>query len=116
MEVELNAKSAAPPVAFPRWMSQVRVDILTRGSAQIQFALFFGKFGQLFFDPTRWWWLEITPFLMYLAKLGRKWVTTQETLKKLILDKWKNEIPPSTSLRWNIIWHKHKAQKEAALL
>ena len=26
-------------------------------------------------------------------------------------DTWRNEISPSTSFRWNIIWHKHKAQK-----
>ena len=30
--------------------------------------------------------------------------------------KWMNEIPPSTSPKWNIIRHKAKAQKEAALL
>lgn len=97
--VELNARNAAPPVAFSRWMSRVRVDRLTRGSAQIQFTLLFGKFDQLFFDPTPWWWFENAPFLTYSAKLARKWVTTQETLKKSIPDKWQNEIPPSTSLR-----------------
>jgi hypothetical protein len=37
-------------------------------------------------------------------------------LKKSIPQKWKNEIPPSTSPKWNIIWHKAKAQKEAAFL
>jgi hypothetical protein len=38
--------------------------------------------GQLFFDLARWWWLEITPFLAYLARLRRKRITIQETLKK----------------------------------
>ena len=37
-------------------------------------------------------------------------------IRKSILDKWQNEIPPSTSLRWNVIWHKHKAQKETTIL
>ena len=27
-----------------------------------------------------------------------------------------NEIPPLASPKWNIIWHKNKAQKEAAFL
>ena len=65
---------------------------------------------------TCWWWYEVTPFLAYLAKFGRKWTTTQETLKKSILDKCWNEIPPSTSPSWNTIWHKHKAHKEATFL
>ena len=37
-------------------------------------------------------------------------------LSKSILDKWRNEIPPSTSPSWNIIWHNHKAQKGATFL
>jgi hypothetical protein len=32
-------------------------------------------------------------------------------LKKSISHKWRNEIPPSTSPRWNTIWHKAKARK-----
>lgn len=67
---------------------------------------------QLFFDSERWWWPNITLFLAYSTKLGRKWITTQETIKKLLIEKWRNEIPPSTSFCWNIIWHKHEAQKE----
>ena len=34
---------------------------------------------------------------------------TQVALKKSILDKWNNEIPPSISSSWNLIWHKHMA-------
>ena len=70
--------------------------------------------NQFFFDPTRWWWPKVTPFLAYSSKLGKTWITSQVTLRKLIPDKWRNEISPSTSLKWNVIWHKHKAQKEAA--
>ena len=42
--------------------------------------------------------------------------TIQKALKKLIPEKWHNEIPPSTSPSWNIIWHEHKAQKEVTFL
>jgi hypothetical protein len=50
------------------------------------------------------------------GKLGRQWITTQEALKTLIPDKWRNESPPSTSPSLNIIWHKHKAQKKMVFL
>ena len=106
---------------FHLWLSRglmmrVRVDSLTRGSNKTKSNLFYGKLDQLFFDPARWWWPEVTPFFAYSAKEGRKWITKQTTLKKLVPHKRRNEIPPSTSLEWNIIWHKAKAQKEAAFL
>ena len=46
--------------------------------------------------------------------MGKKWITTQDSFKKSILDKWWNENFPFISPRWNIIWHKHKAHKEMA--
>jgi hypothetical protein len=52
-------------------------------------------------------------FLTYSAKKGRKWITKQVVLRRLIPHKWRNGIPPSTSPKWNIIRHKAKAQKEA---
>ena len=67
-----------------------------------------------FLDPACWWWPEATPFLAYSAKLGRKWITKQVALKKSIPHKWQCEISPSMLLKWNIIWHKAKAQKEVA--
>ena len=79
---------------FNGWMMSVRVDSLTRGSNKTQFNLFFGKLDQLFFDPARWWWPEVTPFFAYSAKEGRKWITKQMALKKSIPHKWRNEIPP----------------------
>jgi hypothetical protein len=115
-EIKPNTKNAPPPTAFSGWMIRVRIDRLTRGSSKTQFNLFFGKLDQLFFDPARWWWPEVTPFFAYSAKEGRKWITKQIGLKKSISHKWRNEIPPSTSPRWNTIWHKAKAQKEAAFL
>ena len=56
----------------------------------------FEKWDQFFFDLAQWWWLEVTPFLAYLAKLGQKWITTQKTLKKSIHHKRRNKIlfPP----------------------
>ena len=60
-------------------------------------ALFFGKLGHLFFNPACWWWPEVTPFFVYSAKEGRKWITKQIALKKSISHKWHNEISPSTS-------------------
>ena len=27
-----------------------------------------------FFDPSRWWWPEVTPFFAYSAKEERKWI------------------------------------------
>ena len=91
-----------------------RVNKLSCGSAHTQFNLFFGELDQPCFDPTRWWWWhESTPFLAYLVKFGRKLIDTQETLKKPISNKWENKIPPSTSPKWRIIWHKHKAHEEA---
>jgi hypothetical protein len=71
--------------------------------------MFFGKLDQLFFDPEQRQWLEVTPFLAYSAKLGRKWITIQETLKKSIPDKYGNKFAPSTSPSRNIIWRKQKA-------
>jgi hypothetical protein len=56
-------------------------------------------------------------FFAYLAKEGRKWITKQVALKKKpIPHKWRNEIPPSTAPKWNIIWHKAKAQIHVAFL
>jgi hypothetical protein len=36
---------------------------------------------------------EVTPFLAYSAKFGRKLITTQEVLKKSIPNKWWNKVP-----------------------
>ena len=93
-EIKSNTKNAPPPTTFSGWMIRVRIDRLTGGSSKTQFNLFFGKLDQLFFDPTHWWWPEVTPFFAYSAKEGRKWITKQIALKKLILHKWQNEIPP----------------------
>lgn len=41
------------------------VAMLSRGSAQTQFTLSFGKLDQFFFDPTLWWWPKVTPFMVY---------------------------------------------------
>ena len=97
-------------------MAHITVDSLTIGSNKTKFNLFYEKLDQFFFDLASWWWPEVTPFFAYSAKEGRKWITKQKTLKKLIPHKWQIGSPPSTSPKWNIIWHKAKAQKEAALL
>ena len=77
---------------------------------------FIGSWINLSLTQQKWWWPKVTPFLAYFAKLGCSWVTTQVTLKKSILNIWKNEIPPSNSPSWNLVWHKHKVQKEVAFL
>ena len=41
---------------------------------------FYEKHYHLFFDHARWCWLEATPFLAYLAKEGRKWITKHTSL------------------------------------
>jgi hypothetical protein len=84
-------------MAFSSWMTRVRVDKLSRGSAHSQFALFFGKLDTLFLELAHWWWPKVALFFAYLAYLGRKWISTQMALKRSIPDKWRNEIPPSTS-------------------
>jgi hypothetical protein len=114
--VKPNARNAAQPVAIFGWMLQVRVDRLIPESAQTQFTLFFGKLDQILLDMACRWWHAITSFLEYSVKLGRKWITTQEALKKSTPNKWRNEIAPFASLRWNIICHKHKAQMEAIVI
>jgi hypothetical protein len=105
VKVEPNARNAAQPVAIFGWVLQVRVDRLTRESAQTQFTLFFGKLDQILLDLACRWWHAITSFLEYSVKLGRKWITTREALKKSAPNKWRNEIAPFASLRWNIICH-----------
>jgi hypothetical protein len=108
-EIKPNTKNAPPPTTFSCWMIHVRVDRFTRGSSKDQFNLFFGKLDQLLFNLARWWWLEVTPFFAYSAKEGRKWITKQVALKKPIMHKWWNKIPPSTSAKWITIWHKANA-------
>jgi hypothetical protein len=104
-EIKPNTKNAPPPTTFSGWMIHVRIDRLTRGSSKTQFNLFLGKLDQFFFDPARWWWPKVILFFAYSAKEGRKWITKKIGLKKSISYKWRNEIPPSTSPRWNTIWH-----------
>ena len=41
----------------------------------------------IFIDMARWQWLEITHFMVYLANIGRKSITTQKTPKKPISNK-----------------------------
>lgn len=106
-KVKPNIGNVTPLMAFSWWMVQVKVGSLTRGSSQTQYNLFFGKLDQMFFDHARWRWLEVTTFFAYSAKEGRNWITKQEALKKSISHKWWNEILPSTSPKWNIIWHKN---------
>ena len=70
-EVKPYARDADPPMAFPSWMTQVKMDKLSHNNAQTQFKILFGKLDQFFFESARCRWLENTPFLKYLAKLGR---------------------------------------------
>lgn len=100
-----------PLMTFVGWMACVRVDCLTKGSNKTQFKLSFGKLNQFIFDPAHWWWPKGTFIFAYSAKEGRKWITKQVALKKSIPHKRWNEIPPSTSPKWNNIWNKAKAQK-----
>ena len=101
---------------FSSWMSIVRVYGLSPGSAHTRFNLFVGKLDQVFFYPAQWWWPKVTHLMAYSTKLGKTWITLQVALRKSILDKWSNGIPPSNSLRWNIIWHEHKAEKKTTFL
>lgn len=71
-EVKAYARDAKTLITFTGWMTHVRVDTLSHGSGQTQIDLFFGILDQLFFDLARWWWLEITPFVAYVAKFERK--------------------------------------------
>ena len=48
-DVKLNVRNVVPPMVFSQWMSRVRVDKLSRGSAQTHFTLCFGKLDQVFF-------------------------------------------------------------------
>jgi len=59
-------------------MYDVEVDTLSQGIAQTQSNIFFGILDQLLFDPTRWWWLEVTPLMAYSSTFGRKWIRVQE--------------------------------------
>ena len=77
-------------------MIRVRIDRLTKGSSKIQFNLFLGKLDQLFFDHACWWWPKDTPFFIYSAKEGKKWITKQIGLKKSISHKWQNKNRPSS--------------------
>lgn len=112
----MNAHNATSPTTFLWWMSWAGVNKLAHESVQTQLNLFFGRLDQFFLGPAQWWWLEVTPFLMYSTKLGRKWNITQEVLKKLIFGKWYNGSPLSTSPWWHFTWHKHKARIEATFL
>ena len=67
------------------------------------------EYWKSFIDPTMGWWPEITPFLTYSAKFGKKWITIQETLKSPIPDKWRSATPPSISPKWRMIWQKDTA-------
>ena len=50
-------------------------------------------------------------FFCLLSQRRKEWITKQMALKELIMHKWWNEIPPSTSSKWNTVWNKAKAQK-----
>ena len=76
-EKKPNVHNAAPPIVFSRWLSCIRVDMLTQGSAQTNSPYL----DQFFAHPTHWCWPNYY-FLAYSAKLGWKWIITQETLKK----------------------------------
>ena len=78
--------------------------------------MLFAKLDQLIFTMLVGGGQRLPTFFVYLAKEGRKWITTQVALKKPILHKWRNEIPFFTSPKWNIIWHKANAQKKVAFL
>lgn len=93
IEVKSNARNAVPPMALSCWMSRLRVDRLSCKCVQTQFNILFGWLDQLFFNMARRW-SKVTPFLAYLAKLGRTWITTQVSLKKSIPNKWWTTPPP----------------------
>lgn len=63
-EVKSNVRNADPSMAFSSWMTCVIVDKLSRGSAHIQFTIFFGKLDTLFFELAHWWWPKATLSLL----------------------------------------------------
>ena len=100
-------------------MARVRADSLIRGSNQPQFNLFFGKLDQLIFGRSHQ--LAVARgysfFLLARPRRGGNGLVSKWPFKSRshISGKMKSP-PPSTSPRWNIIWHKAKAQKEVAFL
>lgn len=66
-EVIPNVRNSDSSMAFSSWMTRVRVDKLSRGSAHSQFALFFGKLDTLFLELAHWWWPKVALFFAYLA-------------------------------------------------
>jgi hypothetical protein len=69
--VKPYARDVDPPMTFPIWMTQVKMDKLSHNNALSQFNIHFGKLDQFFFEWARSWWLENTPFVEYPPKLGR---------------------------------------------
>ena len=52
------------------WMnSPVEVHVLNSTCSLVNWISFF-------FDPARWWWPGVTPFMTYSTKLGRTWITS----------------------------------------
>lgn len=66
-EVKPNVRNTNPSTTFSHWMTCVKVDKLSRGSAQTQFTPFFGTLDQLFLAPAHWWWPKVTLFFVYSA-------------------------------------------------
>ena len=92
------------------------VDMLTRGSAQTQFTLFYGKLDPCFSPLAHWWWPKVFYFPCVLSQAWLEMEHYSREPQEVFPNKWRNKKYPSTSPCWNTIWHEHKACKEAALL
>ena len=60
--------------------------------------------------------LRLLFFLCLQPSLVGSGLLPKRLLRGQFPTNWQNENPPSTSPSWNIIWLKHKAQKEGAFL
>ena len=109
---DTKCEETMPSIAFSSWMSNVRVDRLSRGNVEPQFNLLFGISNHSSFDPMRWSGPEAT----FLGGRTQPSLVGRGSLPKLLLENWfwissgiKFYLPPplnerssdtNTSRRW----------------
>jgi hypothetical protein len=77
---------------------------------------FFGQLRSLDFDLDRWVWTDGSQLFDHSVKKGWNLLKNRESLQPKIPKKWPTTLLPSYNIKWNELWRKNHAKKDAGFI
>lgn len=100
-------------------MRRVRITLFTRGPKKRKLWLFYGRLGQLNWNPGRLHWKhmnKVVSFMDFSTNIGRDLMKQRHVVANPVEANWQGMLPLTHRMRWNSVWAKSQTKKEVGLM